>query len=68
MRARLFVHFLCVIPCTLLLISHKVKKSRGCELVFTTPYLDRPPQKIAVNAKVIGSGQGDKMLTYSTGM
>jgi len=45
-----------------------VKESRGWELVFTTPHLDRPPQKIAVNAKVIGNGLGDKMLAYSTGM
>ena len=26
--------------------------------MFTTLYLERPPQKIAVNAKVIGSGLG----------
>ena len=42
--------------CTLLLISCRVKDSRGWELMFTTPCLDRPPQKIAVNAKVIGNG------------
>ena len=50
-----------------LLILCRVKESRGWELVFTTPYLERPPQKIAVNAKVIGNGLGDKMLAYSTG-
>lgn len=48
-------------------LYQRVKESRGWELVFTTPYLDRPPQKIAVNAKVIGNGLGDKMLAYSTG-
>ena len=51
----------------LLLMLCRVKESRGWELVFTTPYLERPPQKIAVNAKVIGNGLGDKMLAYSTG-
>ena len=43
-----------------------MKESRGWELVFTTPYLERPPQKIAVNAKVIDNGLEDKMLAYST--
>ena len=61
------VHYtVCMI--VLLLILCRVKESRGWELVFTTPYLERPPQKIAVNAKVIGNGLGDKMLAYSTGM
>ena len=53
---------------SMMCISCRVKESRGWELMFTTPYLDRPPQKIAVNAKVIGNGLGDKMLAYSTGM
>ena len=53
--------------CVMVLVSCRVKESRGWELVFTTPYLDKPPQKIAVNAKVIGNGLGDKMLAYSTG-
>ena len=44
-----------------------MKESRGWELVFTTPLLERPPHKIAVNAKVIGNVLGDKMLAYSTG-
>ena len=57
-----------VLVLVLLLILCRVKESRGWELVFTTPYLERPPQKIAVNAKVIGNGLGDKMLAYSTGM
>ena len=58
--------YVCV--CEMVLVSCRVKESRGWELVFTTPYLDKPPQKIAVNAKVIGNGLGDKMLAYSTGM
>ena len=53
---------------TMMCVSCRVKESRGWELMFTTPYLDRPPQKIAVNTKVIGNGLGDKMLAYSTGM
>ena len=53
---------------TTMCISCRVKESCGWELMFTTPYLDRPPQKIAVNAKVIGNGLGDKTLAYSTGM
>ena len=52
----------------LLLMLCRVKESRGWELVFTTPYLETPPQKIAVNAKAIGNGLGDKMLAYSIGM
>ena len=51
----------------MVMVSCRVKESRGWELMFTTPYLDKPPQKIAVNAKVISNGLGDKMLAYSTG-
>ena len=58
---------LCVCACVMVMISCRVKESRGWELMFTTPYLDKPPQKIAVNAKVIGNGLGDKMLAYSIG-
>ena len=58
----------CVCVTALLLMLYRVKESRGWRLVFTTPYLERPPQKIAINAKVIGNGLGDKMLAYSTGM
>ena len=60
----------CVYVCVfeMVLVYCRVKESRGWELVFTTPYLDKPPQKIAVNAKVIGNGLGDKMLAYPTGI
>ena len=44
-----------------------MKESRGWELVFTSPHLDRPPNKIAINAKVISNSLGDKMLAYSIG-
>jgi len=44
-----------------------MKESRGWELVFTSPHLDRRPSKIAINAKVISNSLGDKMLAYSIG-
>jgi hypothetical protein len=33
-----------------------VKESRGWELVFTSPHLDKPPQRIALSSRVMGHG------------
>ena len=49
-----------VMVMVMVMISCRVKESRGWELMFTTPCLDKPPQKIAVNSKVIGNGLGER--------
>ena len=43
-----------------------VKESRGWEVVFTTPTLERVPQRIALNARIAGS-QGGPILAAVVG-
>ena len=43
-----------------------VKESRGWEVAFTTPTLERVPQRIALNARIAGS-QGGPILAAVVG-
>ncbi|XP_070562482.1 BTB/POZ domain-containing protein KCTD3-like [Ptychodera flava] len=56
-----YPHFVC---------CYRIKESTGWHLVFTSPYLDRPVERLALNAKVTGVNQGDnreKMVAVSYG-
>ncbi len=41
--------------------------SRGWELVFTTPPLEKSPQRIALNGRVTATALGDKLLAVVLG-
>ena len=43
------------------------RESRGWDLVFTTPTLERVPQRIALNARCTATSLGDKMLAAVLG-
>ena len=41
--------------------------SRGWELVFTSPPLEKSPQRIALNGRVTATALGDKLLAVVLG-
>lgn len=41
-------------------ICYRIKESSGWQQVFSSPYLDRTLERIALNAKVVGGPHGDK--------
>ncbi|XP_053276908.1 BTB/POZ domain-containing protein KCTD3 [Pleuronectes platessa] len=41
-------------------ICYRIKESSGWQQVFSSPYLDRTIERIALNAKVVGGPHGDK--------
>ncbi|XP_061881682.1 BTB/POZ domain-containing protein KCTD3 [Entelurus aequoreus] len=41
-------------------ICYRIKESTGWQQVFSSPYLDRTIERIALNAKVVGGPHGDK--------
>lgn len=38
----------------------RIKESTGWQQVFSSPYLDRAIERVALNAKVVGGPHGDK--------
>jgi len=50
--------FFCVCVCVISL--YRIKESSGWQQVFSSPYLDRTLERIALNAKVVGGPHGDK--------
>ncbi|XP_077980981.1 BTB/POZ domain-containing protein KCTD3-like [Glandiceps talaboti] len=56
-----YPHFVC---------CYRIKESTGWHLVFTSPYLERTVERLALNVKVTGINQGDnreKMVAVSYG-
>ncbi|KAL2098585.1 hypothetical protein ACEWY4_005065 [Coilia grayii] len=41
-------------------ICYRIKESSGWQQVFSSPYLDWPIERVALNAKVVGGPHGDK--------
>ncbi|XP_051579346.1 BTB/POZ domain-containing protein KCTD3-like isoform X1 [Myxocyprinus asiaticus] len=41
-------------------ICYRIKESSGWQQVFSSPYLDRTIERVALNAKVVGGPHGDK--------
>ena len=49
-------------------ITCSAKESKGWELIYTTPPLEKVPSCIALNARVTAASLGDKMLAVVLGM
>ena len=55
--------------CNIICVSYRARESRGWELIYTTPPLERVPQCIALNARVTATATlGDRMLAALLGI
>ena len=45
----------------------RVRESRGWEVIFSTPLLDKPPQRISLNTRSAGGTAGEPILAAVVG-
>ncbi len=48
-------------------LKFRVRESRGWEVIFSTPLLDKPPQRISLNTRSAGASAGEPILAAVVG-
>lgn len=46
---------------------HRVRESRGWDVIYTTPPLERVPQRIALNTRMVGGAHGGPIVAAVLG-